>query len=132
MPTLLLRTYHGSKILQFDTGSSFLLKIRKNFYYQHAKFRNAAYEKVHLDLLQSFLKIKLKAHSQFSKKFVDKFCSPSFCTFNHLNTILSSRKNVSNMLCLIIKILTEKNTLISLTSFFASNPILSGLSPKTL
>ena len=69
---------------------------------QYAKFRNAAYEKVHLDLLQSFFKIKLKAHSQLSEKCVDKFCSPSFCA------ILSSRKNVSNMLCLIMKILTEK------------------------
>ena len=52
MPTFLLRTYHDSKILQFDTGSSFLLKIRINFYYQYAKFPNAAYENVHLDLLQ--------------------------------------------------------------------------------
>ena len=66
MPMLLLRTYHGSKILQFDTGSSFLPKIHINFYYQYVKFRNAAYEKVHLELLQSFLKIKLKAQSQLS------------------------------------------------------------------
>ena len=85
MPTLLLRTYHGSKILQFDTGSSFLSKIHTFFYCQYAEFRNAAYEKVHLDLPQSFLKIKLNASSQLSKKSVDKFCSPSFCTFNHLN-----------------------------------------------
>ena len=69
MATLLLRTYHGTKILQSDTGSSFLLKIHINFYYQYAKFGNAAYEKVHLDLLQSFLKIKLQAHNQLSKKF---------------------------------------------------------------
>ena len=81
MPTLLLRTYHGSKILQFDTDNSFLLKIHIIFYCQYAKFRNAAYEKVHLDLLQTFLKIKLTGHSQFSKKFVDKFCSPPFCAF---------------------------------------------------
>ena len=85
MPKLLLRTYHGNKILEFDTGRLFLLKIHINFYYQYAKFRNAAYENVHLDLLQSLLKIKLKAHSQLSKKFVDKFCSPSFCAFNYLN-----------------------------------------------
>ena len=65
MPKLLLRTYHGSKILQFDTGSSFLLKIHIRFYYQYAKFRNAAYEKVHLDLLQIFLKIKLKTYSLY-------------------------------------------------------------------
>ena len=51
MLKLLLRAFHGSKILQFDTASSFLLKIHINFYYQYAKFRNAAYEKVHLDLL---------------------------------------------------------------------------------
>ena len=63
MPTLLLRSFHGSRILQFDTGSSFLLKIHIIFYCQYAKFRNAAYEKFHLDLLQSFLKIKLRAHS---------------------------------------------------------------------
>ena len=60
MPTSLLRTCHGSKILQFDAGSSFLLKIHINFYYQYSKLHNAAYEKVHLDLLKSFLKIKWK------------------------------------------------------------------------
>ena len=129
-PTLLLRIYHGGKILLFDTGSSFLLKIHIIFYWQYAKFRNAAYEKIYVDLLQSFLKFRLKAHSQLSKKIQDKFCSPSFRVFNHL-TILSSRKNVSSMLCLILKILTEKNTLISLTSFFTSSAILSGLLLKT-
>ena len=40
---------------------------------------------LHLELLQSSLKIKLKAHSQLSKIFVDKFCSLSFCAFNDLN-----------------------------------------------
>ena len=70
------------------------------FYCQYAKFRNAVYKKVHLDLLQSFLKIKLKAHSQLSL----------FLRFQSLElTILSSRKNVSNMFCLIMIILTEKN-----------------------
>ena len=118
MPILLLRNYHGSKILQFNTGGSFLVKIHIIFYCQHAKFRNTAYGKVHLDLLQNFLKIKLKAHSQLSL----------FLCFESLElTILCSRKNVRNMLCLIMKILTEKHTLISLTSFFASSPILSGL-----
>ena len=78
MPELLLRTYYGSKIMQFDTGSSFLLKIRTNFHYQHAKLRNATYEKVHLDLLQFFLKIKLNAHSQLPKDIVNKFCNPCF------------------------------------------------------
>ena len=63
MPTLLLRTDHGTKILQFDSGSSFLLKIHKNFCYQYVKFRNAVYKKVHLDLLQRFLKIKLIVNS---------------------------------------------------------------------
>ena len=85
MPKLLLRIYYGSKILQFNTGSSFLLKIRTNFHYQYAKFRNATYEKVHLDLLQIFLKIKLNAHSQLPKNIVNKFCNPCFCAFNHLN-----------------------------------------------
>ena len=61
MPALLLRTYHSSKILQFDTGSSFLSKIHMNFYCQYAKFSKL-----------------LKAQSQFSKKFMDKFCSPFF------------------------------------------------------
>ena len=79
MPTLLLRTYYGSNILQIDTGLSFLLKIYILFCCQYAKFPNAEYEKVHLDLLQSFIKIRPQGHSQFSKKFVDKFCSP-----NHL------------------------------------------------
>ena len=79
---------------------AFLVEIHIIFYCQYAKFRNAAYEKVHLDLLQNFFKIKLKAHSQLSKKFVDKFCSPSFLCFQLPElTILSSRKNVSNMLC---------------------------------
>ena len=84
---------------------AFLVEIHIIFYCQYAKFRNAAYEKVHLDLLQSFFKIKLKAHSQLSEKCVDKFCSPSFCA------ILSSRKNVSNVLCLIMKILIKKTPL---------------------
>ena len=101
-PRLLLRTYNGSKILKFDNESSFLLKIHVIFYRQYAKSRNAACEKVHFDLLQSFFKIKLKVLSQLSKKFVDKFCIPLFCA------ILSSCKNVSNMLCLIMKILPEK------------------------
>ena len=60
MPTSLLRSCHGSKILQFDAGSSFLLKIHIKFYYQYAKLRNAAYENVQLDLHKSFLKIKWK------------------------------------------------------------------------
>ena len=100
MPMFLLRNYHGSKILQFDAGSSFLVKIHIIFYCQYAKFRNDAYEKVHLDLLQNFLIIKLKAHSQFS----------FFLCFQSLElTILGSRKNVSNMRCLIMTILTENN-----------------------
>ena len=76
MPRLLLRTYHGTKILQFDTGSTFLLKVHVIFYCQYAKFRSAAYEKAHLALLQSIFKISLKVLRQLSKKFVDKFCSP--------------------------------------------------------
>ena len=78
MPTLLLRTYHTGKILQFDTGGSFLTKIHINFYCQYAKFRNAAYENIHLDLPQSFLKIKLKAPRQLSKKFVKNSVVPLF------------------------------------------------------
>ena len=61
MSALLLRTYHGSKILQFDTGSTFLSKIHISFYCQYAKFSKL-----------------LMAQSQFSKKFMDKFCSPFF------------------------------------------------------
>ena len=81
MPTLLLKTYHGSKVPQFDTGGSFLLKIHIIFYSKYAKFTNTAYEKVHLNLRQSFLKIKLKGLSQYSKTFLDKFCSPTLCAF---------------------------------------------------
>ena len=57
-PRLLLRTYNGSKILQFDNDISFLLKIHVIFYSQYAKFRNAVYEKVHFDFLDNswFLK----------------------------------------------------------------------------
>ena len=84
---------------------AFLVEIHIIFYCQYTKFRNAAYEKVHFDLLQSFFKIKIKAHNQLSKKSVNKFCSPSFCA------ILNSRKNVSNKLCLIKKILIERNPL---------------------
>ena len=61
MPTLLLRTYHGSKVLQFDNGSTFLSKIHISLYCQYA---NSA--------------MLLKVQGQFSKKFVDKFCSPFF------------------------------------------------------
>ena len=61
MPTLPLRTCHGSKILQFDNGRTFLSKIHISFYCQYAKFSKL-----------------LKAQSQFSKKFMDKFCSPFF------------------------------------------------------
>ena len=69
MPALLLRTYHGSKILQFDTGSTFLSKIHISFYCQYAKFSKL-----------------LKAQSQFSKKFMDKFCSPFFvCLSLHIS-----------------------------------------------
>ena len=57
MQALLLRTYHGSKILQFGTGSTFLSKIRISFDWQYAKFSKL-----------------LKAQSQF----MDKFCSPFF------------------------------------------------------
>ena len=81
MAALLLRTYHGGKILQFDNESNFLAKIHIFFYWKYAKFHNAAYEKVYLNLLQSFLKINLNTHRQLSKKFVDKFCSPSFGAF---------------------------------------------------
>ena len=104
---------------------AFLVEIHIIFFCRHVKFRNAAYEKVHLDLLQNFFKIKVKAHCQLSIKCVDKICSPSFCV------VLSSRKNVTNMLCLIMKILTEKKPFILFTSFFGSSPILSGISPKT-
>ena len=58
---------------------NFLSEIHKIFYCEYAKFGNSVYEKVHLDLLKSLFKIKLKAHSQISKKFVDKFCSHYFC-----------------------------------------------------
>ena len=61
------------------------MKIHIIFYFQHAKLHNAPYEEVHLGLLQSFLKIKLKADSQLFEKFMDNFYSPSFCAFNHLN-----------------------------------------------
>ena len=39
-----------------------LLKIHVIFYREYAKSPNAAYEKVHFDLLQSFFKIKLKVN----------------------------------------------------------------------
>ena len=78
MLALPLRTYHGSKILKFDTGSSSLLKIYIIYNRHYAKFHNDAHEKDYLDLLQSFLKIKLKAHSQLSRKIVYKLCSPFF------------------------------------------------------
>ena len=92
MPTLLLRTYHGSGILHFNTRSPFLLKIHIIFYSQYAEFRNATYEKVQLDLLQSFLKIKLNDHSQFSTKIVNKFSSSPFYTFSYLNKTSIEKK----------------------------------------
>ena len=68
MSTLLLSTYHGIEILQFDTGSSFLLKIHVIFHCQYSQYSNAAYEKFHLGLLQCFFKIKPKTNSQLFKK----------------------------------------------------------------
>ena len=65
---------------------AFLVEIRIFFYCKYAKFGNAAYKKVHLDLLQSYFKTKLKAHSKLFKEFLDKFCSTSFCA------TLTSRK----------------------------------------
>ena len=137
-PLFLLANTYTQNLSSQQTSSicigSFFSGDSHNLLLPYATFRNAAYENVHLDFFQSFFKIKIKAHSQLSKKCVDKFCSPFFCA------ILSSRKNVSNMLCVIMKILTEKNPFISFisfipfisfTSFFASIPILSELSPKT-
>ena len=46
---------------------AFLVEIHIIFYCQYVEFRNAANEKVHLDLLKSFFKIKLKLHSQLFK-----------------------------------------------------------------
>ena len=60
---------------------AFLVEIHLIFFCQYAQFRNATYEKVHLDLLQNFFKIKLKVYSQLSKKCVDKFWSPFFVLF---------------------------------------------------
>ena len=52
----------------------------------------------------------IKVHSKFPMKFVDKSCSP-FLSFQSLDlTILSSHKNLSNILYLVMKILTEKKT----------------------
>ena len=103
MSTILRRTY-DSKTLQFDTGGSFLLKIHIIFYLQYAKFRSAANEKVHLDLLQSFLKIKPKTHSISLANLQINFEVP----FSLELTILSSGENVINMFCLITKIFTTK------------------------
>ena len=44
MPALLLRTYHGSKTLQFDTESTFLSKIHISFYCGGPDMRRAGYE----------------------------------------------------------------------------------------
>ena len=93
---------------------TFLVEIHI-FYCQYAKVRNDAYEKVHFNLLQSFFKIKITAHSQLFKKRVNKLCSPCFCA------IVISRKNVSNMLCLIMKVLTEK-TLFIIHFLFCQQP----------
>ena len=65
-------------VLDPPLGSSFLLKIHMNFCYQYAKLRSATYEKIHLDLLQSFPKMKLKVHSQLSKKIVENSVVPLF------------------------------------------------------
>ena len=93
---------------------TFLVEIHLIIFCQYAKFCNAAFEKVYLDLLQSFFKIKLKAYSQLSKKSVDKFCAPSFCA------ILSRRKNVSNILCLIRKPKERKKENLDITHFFTT------------
>ena len=46
MLALLLRTYHGSKILQFDTESTFLSNTHISFYCQYAKFSKLLMAKV--------------------------------------------------------------------------------------
>ena len=102
MPTLLLRTYHGNKFLQFDTESSFLLKIHIIFYFQYVKFHIPAYGRVPLDLFQSFLKIELKGHSQFSKKNLDKFCKASYLTYRRKRSWSRNKKSCRN-LSLIVK-----------------------------
>ena len=93
-PRFLLKTYHGSKILRFDNESSFLLKIHVIFYCQYAKFCNAAY--VHLDLLQSFFKIKPLVNCS------KNLWSLIFC-------FSEWPQKVSNKLCLIMNVLAEKN-----------------------
>ena len=61
MPKLLLRTYFGIKILQIHTGGSFLLKIHVIM----PNYEMLRVKRFILNLLQSFLKIKLKVYSQF-------------------------------------------------------------------
>ena len=75
--------------LQFDSESNFLLKIHISFYCQYAKFSNAA---------------------KGPQSVVSEICRlvPFLC-FQSLDvTILSKHKNASKMLCLVMKILTEK------------------------
>ena len=66
MPALLLRTYHGSKILQFDTGSPFFIEDSHKLLLSVCQIQQAA-----------------QGPKQFSKKFMYKFCCPFFCAFNH-------------------------------------------------
>ena len=115
MTTLLLRTYHGSKILQFDTGSSFLLKIHIIFYRRYAKFN--VFQKLSQRLIVNSLK------NLWINSVVSFLCSqlPEL-------TILNSHKNVNKCLFNYEDINRKKKTLTSLTSFFANNPFLS---PKT-
>ena len=88
---LFLHANASTKNLSWQQNSGswklFFIEDSQNLLFPICQIPNSltAYEKVHLDLIQFFLKIKLKTHSQLSNKFVNKFCSPSFCAFNRLN-----------------------------------------------
>ena len=124
MQALLRRTYHGSKISQFDTGSTFLSKMHISTPLTITTKRSTLDVATALDsLLSAFIvsmpnsAMLLKAHNQFSKKFVDKFCSPFFMlSIIWSNYFESSQKNVSNMLCLVMRIFTEKKYSVTLVS----------------
>ena len=61
-------------------------------------------EKVHLELINIFLKIKLKFHNCPPPKFLGKCCNPSFCEI----AILSSHKKFKQSLHVILRFLWKK------------------------
>lgn len=78
IPNTPLKTF-GRKYQQFLSGNYFYPKICITFCCQYAQLSNAVSEKVHLNLIISFPRIKLQTHYHSPKKVAGKLFTHSFC-----------------------------------------------------